>query len=458
MKTQVYPPSPLIDEHQERVAGHTARKYLSSLNMDHIELGLTRIQRFLGTLGNPQDKIPTIHIAGTNGKGSVTAMLSAVLSAAGYKVGTFTSPHLIDVTERIRINGEPIPSVDFHREILSLKAHLEYLNWPKEQQPTYFEFLNTLAFQYFATQPVDITILETGLGGRLDSTNVIAHPLVTAITSIGYDHMDRLGNTLSAIATEKAGIFKPGAPVVLGPNIPDEAMQAIRRQACKINAGPITIASDTWQVQHLTDTGKQSLRNAKTDESIELALLGRYQARNLAVVEDILSHLPPQGWEIPEDAIKQGLTSVHWPARFQYLPEQRLILDGSHNAQGFCALSEDIKSYFPDRPLIWLLSLRTNRDPQHLIDLTTQFEQTIASHWVPGNNKDLYHDPQNVMAHNSSQQPNVDHYSLEAGWQAFQAQLAETPNALGVITGSLYTAGEILSRLPEYTTVPSDAR
>ena len=179
-----------------------ALAFLDGLDVSAMKLGLARIEKLLATLDNPQDRLPMVHIAGTNGKGSVTAMLSAVLKAAGLTVGSFTSPHLIHVRERIAINGNPILPDDLHYEINALKSHLESLDWPREEWPTYFEFLNVMAYQYFRRKGVEMTVFETGLGGRMDSTNVVKSPNLTVITSIGMDHMQHLGNTLSSIAGE----------------------------------------------------------------------------------------------------------------------------------------------------------------------------------------------------------------------------------------------------------------
>jgi dihydrofolate synthase/folylpolyglutamate synthase len=187
---------------------HETFLFLERLDISTSKLGLERMRQVLATLKDPQDAIPMIHVAGTNGKGSVTAMLSAILKAAGHRVGRFTSPHLFDVRERIVFNEIPISVEDFETHVQSLKAHLESLDWLPEQWPTYFEFLNILAYRYFLDQKATVTVFETGLGGRLDSTNVVSQPCLTVITSISMDHMQYLGDTLAQIAAEKAGILK----------------------------------------------------------------------------------------------------------------------------------------------------------------------------------------------------------------------------------------------------------
>ena len=251
-----------------------AIRFLDSLDVSAMKLGLSRIQKLLDTLGSPQDALPMVHIAGTNGKGSVTAMLSSILKSAGYTVGTFTSPHLVHVRERIAINGNPILQDDFQFEVSTLKNHLEALAWEREDWPTYFEYLNVVAYQYFKRKDVDITVFETGLGGRLDSTNVVKHPNLTVITTIGMDHMQHLGDTLGKIAAEKAGIIKPGVPLVLGDTLPQEASTVILERA-KMQEVPVFESSaECLQVDPSAslDTGLCIL-NTETGNHYRLSLL-----------------------------------------------------------------------------------------------------------------------------------------------------------------------------------------
>jgi len=432
-----------------------ALRFLNGLDVSAMKLGLDRIRTLMDTLGNPQDSLPMVHIAGTNGKGSVTAMLSSVLKSAGLRVGSFTSPHLIHVRERIVINGNPILQDDFQYEIASLQAHLEALGLPREEWPTYFEFINVVAYQYFKRKQVDITVFETGLGGRLDSTNIVKHPNLTVITTIGMDHMQHLGDTLSKIAAEKAGILKQGVPLVLGPAIPQDAMDTILEQA-ELNDVPVKIAqADMLQVlpQESNPVTGLCVSQSDTGRQYRLSLLGLYQKNNLAVVLECIQVLRHQGFVIEESAIQEGLAHTYWPVRFQYFEKQHLILDGSHNEDGFQSLQECMRFYFQDQPMVWLLSLRGNRNPEYLTRLIQQFGKPLGVVVTQSNPLHLYH-PATQLAESIRPQlppgcpveiaetPTVALARLKALQQQLPGQ-----KPLGVITGSLYTAGEILSCL-----------
>lgn len=286
-------------------------------------------------LGNPEQQFRSIHIAGTNGKGSTSHMLAAILQQAGYKTGLYTSPHLTDFRERIRINGEMIPEeqvVEFVQQIQSFSETLE---------PSFFELTVAMAFDYFAKEQVDVAVIETGLGGRLDSTNVIT-PILSVITNIGWDHMNLLGNTLEAIATEKAGIIKPGIPVVIGEYLP-ETRPVFEKKARECGA-PLYFAADEYQVNRLQlqpGTLRCTVTSAaqRITENFLLDLGGAYQARNLCTVlcaEGILMEL---GFDIPAEAEKTALANVKrltgLQGRWEQIASQpSVILDVGHNPDG----------------------------------------------------------------------------------------------------------------------------
>jgi dihydrofolate synthase/folylpolyglutamate synthase len=394
-----------------------------------------------------------VHIAGTNGKGSVTAMLTAILNAAGLKVGSFTSPHLIQVRERIGINGNPILPDDFQHEVQSLKQHLETLGWPRDQWPTYFEFLNVMAYQFFRQKRVDITVFETGLGGRLDSTNVVRQPNLTAITTIGMDHMQHLGNTLAAIAGEKAGIIKPGVPVVVGAHIPEEALNVILEKARQQEA-PVIMASDQSLVVSPRSNATEGLllEDIQTGAAYRLSLLGPYQKQNLAIVLACVEQLRQQGFAISQQSVFEGLQRAYWPVRFQYFPQQHVVLDGSHNPDGFTSLQETIQLYFPQEPTLWLVSLRSNRDPQALIEVIRSAGQPVGIVVTHANPNHLYHPPESLAQQLRTAFPESDCRieTAQTPTDAYARILerreglsGETP--LVLVTGSLYTAGEVLS-------------
>jgi dihydrofolate synthase/folylpolyglutamate synthase len=431
-----------------------AIRFLDGLDVSAMKLGLERVRRLLETLGNPQESLPMVHIAGTNGKGSVTAMLGNILKAAGYRTGSFISPHLIHVRERIAINGNPILPDDFQAETATLKEHLERLGWPREDWPTYFEFLNVMAYQYFRHQNVDITVFETGLGGRLDSTNVVRQPNLTVITTIGLDHMQHLGNTLDKIAAEKAGILKAGVPLVLGGSVPEEARQVILHQASALEAPVFEMPAGTFEVE--ADSGPETglvLRQTDNGQTYRLGLLGPYQKDNLSIVLGCVARLREQGFAISEDAVREGLAHAHWPVRFQYFKAEHILLDGSHNPDGFQALQEGLALYFGERPMIWLVSLRANRDLQPLLDVMQHFSKPLAVVVTCSEPVRLYHTPESLAAsiqktigaHCPVQVAETPAEALGLLKQAMSQHAASGP--LGVVTGSLYTAGGILACL-----------
>ena len=287
--------------------------------------GLDTIRAVMAALGNPQDTLRCIHIAGTNGKGAVAAMLDSVLRAAGYRVVRYTSPHLVAINERFFIDGEPVADdalAAVADEVLSVIARLE-----RDQglEVTFFEALTAVAFVLFARARPDVTVLETGLGGRLDATNIIASPLVSVITRIGLDHCDWLGTTHVAIATEKAGIVKPGCPVVCGA-MPPEALDAIRRVAAE--KGSPLVAAQPWT------------------PPAGFALFGAFQEENAATVKAVLDMLP---FMIPDGAISDGLAHVVWPGRCQRVTKDGVtyIVDGAHNPDGAAALARVLGGMAP---------------------------------------------------------------------------------------------------------------
>lgn len=429
--------------------------FLESLDISAMKLGLDRMRRFLTTVGNPQDTLPMVHVAGTNGKGSVTAMLSSVLQAAGYQTGRFISPHLIHVRERISINGNPILPDEFQYEISVFKAHLESLGWPRAEWPTYFEALTIIAYQYFRRKNVDITVFETGLGGRLDSTNVVRQPNLTVITTIGMDHMQHLGNTLAEIAREKAGILKEGVPLVVGASLEQIARQVICAQAAALGV-PLYEADASLTIDTAKSTPERGLVvvDSKTQAAYPLSLLAPYQKDNLAIVLQCVQQLRQQTFQISESALLEGLRQTYWPVRFQLIDEGRIVLDGSHNEDGFHALQEALALYFPSRPVVWLLSLRNNRTPETLLQLIQTWGKPLALIFTQCEPAPLYHTPDALaeLAKTTLGTQCSAIYTTPNPLEAFsilQERMAHLSgeNPVGVITGSLYTAGAILAHV-----------
>ncbi len=438
-----------------------ALAFVESLNISTIALGLSRMRRLLSLLDHPQNDLSIVHIGGTNGKGSVSAMLTRIFRAAGYRVGTFVSPHLQDIRERVLLNGEWIDLADFCQEVESLRATLHHHQVGVGDWPTYFEFLNLLAFRYFQRQGVDLVFMEVGLGGRLDSTNVIETPLLSVITSLSIDHEEYLGSSLKEIAGEKAGIIKVGVPLVLGPKMPKEALDVFIEKSEEVgspllqadserciergNEGDLELSGNKLKGRTLWDSGREI--------ELTLPLLGAYQVQNLATVLTVLDALKCRGFDVSKEALKMGLKSVHWPARFDYYPEQALVIDGGHNAEGFRVLGEGLRAYFQGRSLVWLVSLRLKRPLKALVELISGFEETEAVYCVPGPNASQYYsaelleqslrsvlgDSRDIRRFESvGRALSFFHNSQNTQGDSMVSQ------RLGVVCGSLYTAGEAI--------------
>ena len=325
---------------------------------------LRRIQRLLARLGNPQDAAGSVHVAGTKGKGSTAAMIASVLARAGYRTGLYTSPHLLSFTERLQVNGQPIAGADFARLTAALKPEAEAVNRVGGLgELTTFELLTALAFSYFREAGVDYQVLEVGLGGRLDATNVV-RPGVGVITSISYDHTEVLGDTLEKIATEKAGIVKPGMTVVSSPQFP-EAMAAIERACRERGARLIKVGEEvTWQKGDFSPEGQAfRLHGLKGDYDLTIPLLGEYQLENAAAAVAALEVLAERGAGVSAEDIAAGLARVHWAGRLQVLRSRpRVIADCAHNAYSIQKLGEALKQYFHAARVILIIGTSSDKD------------------------------------------------------------------------------------------------
>lgn len=309
---------------------------LTSNGIFNINLGLDRIESALEKLGNPQDYLKCIHVAGTNGKGSTCAMLDSILREAGYKTGLYTSPHIFDYTERIKINGKEISKESFAKlfeDVYSLGIDL-----------TEFEILTVMMFLYFQRENVEIVILETGLGGRFDATNVIKQNLCSIITQIDLDHTDRLGNTRDEIAFEKAGIIKPKCPVITS-----MGYEEIRDKADELDS--MLLFTSPFVPQDLVES---------------LALKGLHQIENLALVLTAINYLFK---EIDESTIKKGLLKVKNPCRFEYFSDKNLIVDASHNPNGIKALRENLDYYYPNQKRRFIFGCLRNKDYKKMMEI-----------------------------------------------------------------------------------------
>jgi dihydrofolate synthase / folylpolyglutamate synthase len=300
------------------------------LGLEHLgmKFGLENMQRLTAALDHPEARFASIHIAGTNGKGSVTAMVDTGLRAAGYRSARYTSPHLQRLEERYVLNGAETSRDALRQAVSRVRSAVERLSAEDAAfSPTFFECATAAAFVLFAQSAVEIAVLEVGLGGRLDATNVV-HPIVTAITSIDFDHQALLGDTLAAIAAEKAGILKPGVPVVVG-ELPAEADEVVRLTADRLGA-PMHPAPHTWRMRF---------------DGVRPALRGRHQLGNIAVAVGVLDALASNGMSVGDDAIRSAIERVVWPARLEHIKKGRteLLLDAAHNPAGARALAAYVR-------------------------------------------------------------------------------------------------------------------
>lgn len=321
---------------------------LYSLEFWGIKLGLENIERFARRLGHPHEQYPSIHIAGTNGKGSVTALLDSILRRAGYRVGRYTSPHLRDFRERIHIDGRPI----------TRGAVVEFVSrhWPavRRQRYTYFETATAMAFDAFAKAPVDLAVVEVGLGGRFDATNIL-RPVLSVITNIDLDHMEILGNTRREIALEKAGIIKEGTPVVIGPLEPS-ARRAIENVAKDRNA-PL------WSSLDILSAGDFRGRRRLTSSRWRLPLPGNHQIANLGVALAAALVLDSQGIGLTRSDLRRGVRRTRWPGRFQVIPGRPVtVFDVAHNAPGITRVVDTWRKLFGDHRAVVVFTARGDKD------------------------------------------------------------------------------------------------
>ena len=333
-----------------------ALEYINKTEWFGSRPGLERITELLEKLGNPQNGMKFIHIAGTNGKGSCAAMTASVLKAAGYKTGLFTSPYLCRFNERMQINGKQIDDDVLAADVSLVKIAADAM----ADHPTEFELMTAAALVWFKEQNCDIVVLEVGLGGRLDATNVIDAPEACVIMNIGLDHTEVLGDTLEKIAATKSGIIKPGCDAVLYRST--DGVEAVVEQRCR-EVGAALHKVDFTQL-HLR---QHSLEGQVFDfggrENLHLPLLGKHQLHNAAVALTTLDVLQKRSWNITEEDIRQGLSRVMWPGRFQIIRRDPLFLiDGGHNPQCIQALAQNIADYLPNRPLTVLTGVLSDKD------------------------------------------------------------------------------------------------
>ena len=333
-----------------------ATEYIHGIYWRGSKLGLERITELLCLMGNPQDKLSFVHVAGTNGKGSVCAMLSCILAAEGYKTGLYISPYIERFNERIQINNLPIADKSLCEVTEYVRAFAETM----ADLPTEFEIVCAIAFEYFMREGCEIVVLEVGLGGRMDATNVIKSPLAAVITPISYDHTEYLGETLAEIASEKCGIIKKGTAVVCCEQTP-EAAEVVAQRCRDIGAG--LVCAEPSHLETISDTIDGQRFNYKEFSDIEIALPGEHQRENAALVLETVSVLRERGTEISHGAVKSGMAEAKWPARFEVLSRRPIVvLDGAHNPGGARAAALAAARYLGGMDITVVLGVLRDKD------------------------------------------------------------------------------------------------
>ncbi|MDW8262914.1 MAG: folylpolyglutamate synthase/dihydrofolate synthase family protein, partial [Phycisphaerales bacterium] len=402
---------------------------------------LDRMRTLLKRLGNPQERFRSVHVAGTKGKGSTCAMIASMLKSAGYKVGLYTSPHLLDIRERIAINGEMISHADFGRLVRIVEPFVTRAR----PTPSYFDVLTAVAFKYFAEQAVDIAVIETGLGGRLDSTNVI-QPEVTAITSISKDHMQQLGHTLPRIAEEKAGIFKRGVPAVTVMQ-PPEVEAVLKRVAEKVGA-PLDICGKTIEFSYRFESSRlQGPHNFiclttpnSRFEHLPVPLLGEHQAINCGLALSVIDKLKTRGLPINDMKAMEGLQKTTLPGRMEVIhPQPRVLVDGAHNAASLDAMMRAIGQHIPYDSMVLIFGCCADKDVAGMLERISSGADKVIFTRVDNirsaNPEELAAQYTELYGKMAQVAPN-----LEAALAI--ANRAVTKEDLICITGSFYLVGE----------------
>jgi dihydrofolate synthase/folylpolyglutamate synthase len=431
-------------------------RYLYSLGheMVAVKMELESIRALCHALGDPQKLCPAVHIAGTNGKGSTSAMTEAMVKASGLRVGLYTSPHLVNITERIRVDGREISPEDFARLATRVRAISEQLVTDEllTAPPTFFEQVTAIAFLYFVERKVDLAILEVGLGGRLDATN-ICQPLVCAITPVSADHQQYLGHTLAAIAAEKAGIIKSTAPVVVAPQEP-EAMKVIAEK-CALARAPLINAGTSDAEMEITNRDSVGMygfhyRARLAQYDLRLNLRGRHQIINACAAIHIAEQLQEAGLNLSRGAIVEGLASVDWPGRLELISPRTagalpdILLDGAHNPAGARVLRDFLNEHCPPQ-LTLIFGVMSDKALTEIAESLFPAAQTIIATRI---NNPRSTDPRAIAAAVAGKGWNVT--TAENAAEALTEARRITPSdGLICVCGSLYLIGEIKQALSE---------
>ncbi|MBE9012199.1 bifunctional folylpolyglutamate synthase/dihydrofolate synthase [Pseudanabaenaceae cyanobacterium LEGE 13415] len=400
---------------------------LQSYERFGVHLGLEASLKLLSDLGNPHEQVPVVHVAGSNGKGSVCAYLSTILTEAGYKTGRYTSPHLIDWTERICINNQSIEPEALYESLLKVQANVD-----PDFSPTQFEVLTAAMWLYFAEQKIDIAVIEVGLGGRLDATNVIEHPLVSVIVSISREHWQRLGFTLSNIAREKAGILKSGCPAVIG-QLPPEAKAVIDRRIADFNC-PVVYPEPAHSIDGLAQYESFKYR---------LPLQGEIQLHNSALAIAAIQFLQQQKWNISDDAMINGIQNTTWAGRMQWYDWKghRILIDGAHNPASAIALRQYIDQ-IGKTPVQWVMGMLSTKDHADVFKALLRSQDSLFLVPVPDHSSA---DPIELATLASGICPDLKTCETYPNVSSALEDASQRPD-LTVLCGSLYLIGDFFKQ------------
>lgn len=417
-----------------------ALEYIHSVSWTFCKPGLNRIRALCERLGNPQDSLRFIHVAGTNGKGSFCSMMSSVLCEAGLKVGLYTSPYILEFNERMRVNGKNIPNPTLARLTEKIRPIADSM----QDKPTEFELITAIALDYFREEKVDVVVFECGMGGRLDSTNVISTPLLSVITGIALDHTAFLGDTVEKIALEKAGIIKPGIPVLFGGD-DDRAASVIANEAKR--RGSSYSRTDYGKLRVQSATLSSTVFDYRDRKSLELSLLGLYQPKNASLVLDAVDILAKDLDCITDVAVRNGLRKAEWKARFEIISnEPTVIFDGAHNPQGISSAVEAIKQYFKDNKVIVISGVLKDKDYRQIakdISSIASFAFTITPDNPRALSGEEYANTLSSFGVSAKPCGCVEEALTDA------IALAKAEKASVVCLGSLYTYSEVIKALEE---------
>lgn len=425
------------------------KEYLQQGAWRDVRLGLHRTEELLERLGRPQDSLKIVHVAGTNGKGSTCAFIASILQEAGYKTGLFTSPYILRFNERIQIDRRDISDED----LLEVAADVREQALAMDEQPTAFELITAAALLHFAQQECDAVVLEVGLGGRLDSTNVVT-PEVCAIAPISLDHTHVLGDTVEKIAYEKAGIIKPGVPVVSNRQ-PADARRVIEQAAAAAGA-PLTYPDFSALESHAE--GLHQVVSYGGIRNVALRMAGVYQPGNAAVAVEVAKVLRTRGFAISDDAIARGLAAAHWQGRFEVVDDRpTTIVDGGHNEQGAAALASSLRAYFPEGGVVFAMSVLRDKNYRAMIEDVLPLARAFYCFEPPDNERALAADDLVDAIRAAAAERANDFSACVAAPQAvacstpreavLAARAAAGEDGVACCFGSLYSIQEIMAAI-----------